>query len=229
MYGNTIRVIIVEDEPELRDNLMIGLSSHGLDVIAAGNGVELDAALSRHSADIILLDLGLPGEDGLDIAKRLRTNEKLGVIMLTARGMTQDRIQGLHSGADSYFVKPVNIAELAAAIHNLGRRVTRRPSTAWRLNADASCLYTPHNTSITLTSQECLLLQVMFKHVGQTVPREEIFTAIGQPPQDTYSNARLEVLISRLRSKVLKTKPAMPLPLRARHNAGYIFLADDTP
>ena len=222
-----LRIVIVEDEPELRDNLIIGLTSHGLDVRGAANGIELDAALADQAADIVLLDLGLPGEDGLKIAERLRSSSKTGVIILTARGLIADRILGLESGADSYFVKPVDITELAAAIKSLGRRLEKPAAIHWKLNAECSRLYSPNGISISLTAQECLLMSLMISNIGRNVTRAEIFQAIGQPPNDAYSNPRLEVLISRLRSKVHKADPAEPLPLRARHNIGYIFLSED--
>lgn len=224
---NKLRIVLVEDEPELRDNLIIGLTSYGLDVRGAANGTELDATLADQAADIVLLDLGLPGEDGLKIAERLRSNSKTGVIILTARGLTGDRILGLESGADSYFVKPVDIAELAAAIKSLGRRLEKPAEVRWRLNPECSRLYSPNSICITLTAQECLLMRLMISNIGRNVTRTEIFQAIGQPPNDVYSNPRLEVLISRLRSKVHKADPAEPLPLRARHNIGYIFLLED--
>ena len=94
-----LHVIIVDDEPELRDNFMIGLSAHGFEVRGAGDGAALDAALSEQSADLVVLDLGLPGEDGIEIAKRLRDKPKLGIIMVTARGMTEDNILGLENGS----------------------------------------------------------------------------------------------------------------------------------
>jgi DNA-binding response OmpR family regulator len=225
---NVLRVVIVEDEPELRENLALGLASHGFEVSSAGDGRELDAVMVSQSIDIVLLDLGLPGEDGLNIAERLRHDTRIGVIMLTARGMTRDRIRGLDCGADNYFVKPVDIAELASAINSLARRLVKPiKRTVWRLHAEASCLHSPNGISISLTAQECLLMRLMVAKMGQNVSRTDIFQAIGQPPDDIYSNARLEVLISRLRSKALKLDPATPLPLRARHNMGYILLAEN--
>jgi len=227
--GTTLRIILVEDEPELLDNLVIGLSAHGLDVRGARDGVELEAALAQYPADIILLDLGLPGEDGLKIAERLGNDPQLGIIIITARGMTEDRIRGLECGADNYFVKPVDIIELAVAIKNLGRRLTKQVNApAWRLQTEASCLMTPDGSIVSLTAQECILLSLLFDNIGHNVSRSDIFTALGQP-DDIYSNPRIEVLISRLRLKVKKTSPYSPLPLRARHNMGYIFLAENTP
>jgi len=225
---NALRIVIVEDEPELRDNLVLGLSSHGFDVSGAGDGRELDAALAAQSVDIVVLDLGLPGEDGLEIAGRLKANSTIGIVMLTARGTLENRIQGLERGADNYFVKPVNFTELAIAIKNLGRRLKMSVNPSWQLNSPNSCLYTPNGVKIQLTAQECILLALLFEHRGMNVLRRDIFSALGQP-DDIYSNPRIEVLISRLRSKVKKLDPDVSLPLHARHNIGYIFLDEISP
>jgi len=223
-----LSLVIVEDEPELREYLMTGLSRFGFEVRGVGDGAELDAALAEKPAHIVLLDLGLPREGGLEIAARLRHNPTLGIIMLTARSMTQERILGLESGADHYFVKPVDVTELAAAIKNLGRRLARPVATPWSFSAQSSSLVTPNGIAIALTSQECTLLELLFGHLGRNVSRQQIFQVLGQP-DDLSSNARIEVLISRLRTKVQKADPAVTLPLRARHNIGYILLAEDVP
>jgi DNA-binding response OmpR family regulator len=223
---NPLSIVVVEDEAELREYLMTGLSRFGFQVRGAGDGAELDAALAEKPAHIVLLDLGLPREGGLEIAGRLRNDPKLGIIMLTARSMTEERILGLESGADQYFVKPVDITELAAAIKNLGRRLAPPAATRWGFSAEASSLQTPNGVEIPLTALECILLELLFAHLGSNVSRQQIFKALGQP-DDISSNARVEVLISRLRAKVHKADPGVSLPLRARHNIGYILLAGD--
>lgn len=223
---NSLSIVIVEDDLELREHLMKGLSYFGFDLRGVGDGAELNAALAERPAHIILLDLGLPKEGGLEIAGRLRDNPTLGIIILTGRSMTEERILGLESGADYYFVKPVEIAELAAAIKNLGRRLAPPASTPWNFTAQTSSLQTPNGVNIPLTAQECILLELLFAHLGQNVSRQQIFSALGQP-DEISSNARIEVLISRLRTKVQKADPAVSLPLRARHNMGYILLAGD--
>lgn len=224
---NVLSIVIVEDEPELRDNLVLGLTSHGFNVRGVGDGRELDAALAEQQIDIVVLDVGLPGEDGLAVAERLRYDPGIGIIMLTAHGTLENRIQGLERGADNYFVKPVNFTELAIAIKNLGRRLEKTRRQSWILQSPNSCLYTPNGTKIPLTAQECILLSLLFAHRGINVSRRDIFSALGLP-DDIYSNPRIEVLISRLRSKVKKMDPSAILPLHARHNIGYVFLDEYT-
>ena len=218
-----LRIIIVEDEPVLRDNLIIGLTAHGFDVRGVADGVSLDIAMADQPADVVVLDLGLAGEDGVDIANRLKGRGDLGLIMVTARSSADDRILGLQSGADCYFVKPVNINELAVTIKNLKQRLVKRSDTAWQLNTESSTLCTPSGASVFLTDQECRLMRLLLNNPGANVTYQEIFQVLGQP-DDIYAKARLEVLVSRLRSKVVKADITSPLPIKARHSIGYVFL-----
>ena len=144
--------------------------------------------------------------------------------MVTARSSADDRILGLESGADCYFVKPVNINELAVTIRNLKQRLVKRSDTAWQLNSEYSTLSTPSGASVFLTDLECRLMRLLLNKSGTNVTYQEIFLVLGQP-DDIYAKARLEVLVSRLRSKVLKADVTSRLPIKARHNIGYIFLA----
>jgi len=222
-----LRVVIVEDEPELLENLTIGLTSRGFRVYGATNGAELDRLLASQSVDVVILDIGLPGEDGITISKRLnQAHPEYGIIMLTARGTTEDKITGMHNGADNYLVKPVDFRELEAAILSLARRLEKPATPGWSLNLAASSLQTPNGVNVSLTAQECMLLQLLLSNAGQNVSRSEILKTLGQP-DEISSYPRLEVMISRLRSKTAKADPASPLPLKARHSIGYIFLVKD--
>ena len=223
MIESKPQVIIVEDEPVLRDNLIIGLTAHGFQVRGVADGASLDIAMSDQPADVVVLDLGLPVEDGINIANRLKGRTDLGLIMVTARSSADDRILGLESGADVYFVKPVNINELAVTIRNLEQRLVKRPDTAWQLNTESSTLCTPAGISVFLTDQECRVMRLLLNKSGANVTYQEIFLVLGQP-DDIYAKARLEVLVSRLRSKVMKADCSETLPIKARHSIGYIFL-----
>ncbi len=220
------RLVVVEDDNELRDILVTGLTLFGHNVRAAADGAALDSALAESAADIVILDLGLPVEDGLSIALRLRQQaRRCGIIMLTARGKLDDRILGLSSGADLYFVKPVDIRELDAAIRSLARRLCLDRSRAWRFDRQTANLVTPRGASIPLSAQESILVGVLLESAGNNVSRQEIFTALRQP-DDFYGDRRLETLISRLRAKVRAADPESTLPIRARHSLGYAFLAE---
>ena len=219
-----LRVIIVEDDEGLRTVLVKILSRLGHDVRGVGDGVSLDAAMAEYPADVVVLDLNLPGEDGVHIAQRLRKTNSCGIIMTTSRALVDQRLEGFSSGADLYFVKPIEPMELHAALLNLGRRLIPAIST-WRFDPLHSVLMTPSNISINLTAQECIVIKLLFAAPGETVSRSEIFSALGHP-DDEYGRKRLETLLSRLRSKAHSLDPGSELPIRARHSMGYAFLGD---
>lgn len=221
----SLDVIVVEDDPELRDILVSGLRFFGHRVRGAGCGKALDAELATSPADVVILDLGLPDEDGIEIARRLRRDHPCGIVMTTARGKLDERVCGLESGADLYFVKPVDIRELDAALLSLSRRIAVPSRAAWRFEPLTSRLVTPLGAEVFLTAHECILIRRLLDTPGENVSRGEIFKALKQP-DDLYADKRLETMISRLRAKVRATDPESELPVRARHNLGYAFLAE---
>lgn len=226
--GPPLRIIIVEDQEELRTVLETVLSRLGHDVRGAGDGAALDLALADYPADVVVLDLNLPGEDGVAIALRLRQTNKCGIIMATSRGLANERINGFENGADLYLVKPVNPMELHAALLNLGRRLRLAPDNehaTWTFDPQLSAIRTPLGISVNLTAQENIVMQLLLAIPGKTVQRSKIFSALGHF-DDEYGSKRLETLLSRLRSKIRRHDPNTELPIRARHGMGYAFLAD---
>ncbi|HIJ82287.1 MAG TPA: response regulator transcription factor [Desulfuromonadales bacterium] len=179
-----LRVVIVEDERELRTVLIAILSRLDLDVRGAGDGGELDQALAERPADVVVLDLNLPGEDGVSIAQRLRRSSGCGIIMTTSRAQIADRVDGFEKGADLYFVKPIDPLELHAALISLGRRLKPPVPSAkpvWHFDRQESIVRSPRGVVIHLTAQECIVLRLVFAVPGETVRRSEIFTALGHP------------------------------------------------
>ena len=220
-----LNIVVVEDNVELCDILVTGLSYFGHFVRGAGNGFVLDQLMAENPADIVILDLGLPGEDGISIARRLRRDTKCGIVMVTARSSLDERILGLDVGADQYFVKPVNLSELNASLNSLSRRISVRKDDYWQFAPKVSQLITPHGVKVPLTSKEFILVRKLLEYIGETVSRDEIFSALMQP-NDIYADKRLETTISRLRFKIKVQDPQSELPIKARHNLGYAFLAD---
>jgi DNA-binding response OmpR family regulator len=223
-----LRIIIVEDEQELRNVLVTVLSRLGHDVRGVGDGTSLDRALADYPADVVVLDLNLPGEDGVEIAQRLRRTNRCGIVMTTSRSMVDERVKGFDSGADLYFVKPIVPLELHAALLNLGRRLTPSTSsnkTAWHFDPKLSVVRTPNDVTINLTAHESIVMRLMLAVPGEIIRRSDIFTALGHP-DDEYGRKRVETLLSRLRLKVHTLDPETELPVRARHGMGYAFLAD---
>lgn len=223
--SHSLNLIIVEDDNELRDILATGLALFGHTVRSAPDGPSLFRELEQKAADTVILDLGLPGEDGISIARRLRDSCSTGIVMVTARGKVDERVLGLDAGADLYFVKPIDIRELDAAIRSLSRRTHAAPRQSWWFEPQSSTLVTPGGRSVVLTANECILLRKLLELPGENVPRRDIFAALRQP-DDLYADKRLETMISRLRSKVRAADPDSELPVRARHNLGYAFLAE---
>ena len=220
------RVLACEDDPVFRALLTFSFRKLGLPLFLVEDGNALDAALERVSPDILLLDLGLPGEDGLSIARRIRRRHpRLGIVMITGRGQLEDRLRGFREGADLYFVKPVDMRELEAAIRNLHRRLLPPPPVrgSWSLQASRSTLETPSGVEVPLTHNEQLFMTRLLNQSGVAVERDALMVALGYAP-DPHGAHRLETLVSRLRRKVKDQAPEEPLPVQARHGSGYAFL-----
>ena len=225
-----IRVAVCEDNDDLRDILVSMLPRHGLRVFGVASAEALDRLLAEREIDLVLLDIGLPGEDGLSAAVRLRRDRpQLGIAMLTARDLIEDRIRGLNQGADMYFVKPVDMGELAAALGSLYRRLvppTSKAPVPWRLLEGRGVLKSPLGRSIELSLGERRLLGRLMGVPGVTVEREDLALALGWPPGDK-NQPRLATILSRLRAKIALATPEEAFPLRTQHGSGFVFLAEE--
>jgi two-component system OmpR family response regulator len=220
-----LRIVVVEDSEELRLFLVTGLSGFGHHVRGVADGRAMDSALAAAPADIVILDIGLPGEDGMAIAKRVRRSHTCGIVMVTSYARVDDRVHSFRNGADLYFVKPVDLRELDAGLRSLAHRIFGQPQPSWRLNAMLSKLFTPNGVEIPLSAQELIFLRKLSETPGENVLRRDIFAALGQP-NDHYADRRLETLVSRLRTRVRTLASGAELPVRSRHNLGYAFLAE---
>lgn len=238
-----IKVILVEDDVDLRDLLELCLVKQGLQVTGVGSAMELYQKLAVEKADIVVLDIGLPDQDGYVIADFLRANTEAGVIMLTAHAQVHDRVKGYASGADIYFVKPVDCIELSLAIRNLKRRLDERPRKAealaaepvvenadlagikpWSLDHSAWAIATPSGAEVRLTTKEFNLMAALMSTPGHHMDRAHLAALLGYSPSEGGNRAGLDVLISRVRRKVEQAL-GTPLPLRTVHGKGYLFSA----
>jgi len=217
-----IRVVVVEDEADLRDSVVKFLSRRGMEVRGVGDGRALTAELARAPADVVVLDVNLPGETGFVLAARLRALQQVGVIMMTARTEVTDQIVGLSTGADSYLTKPVNLGVLEAAIRSLAGRLqdlrppdSAGPSGRWRLDVSGWRLIAPDGREAALSTNEFRILKTLVG-AGDLVRRETLFAALGKEGgiADGYS---LNTLLNRLRRKAeADCGAALPLkPVRA--------------
>lgn len=220
---NTTRVAIVEDNQDLLDDVIFSLERAGFTVRGCDRGEALDCLLEDFRPHVVVLDIGLPGEDGLSIAERLRAMQPApGIVMLTARTTLEDRIEGHTRGADNYLCKPVDMEELVAVVRARARTVMPTTGAQWRFFTRQRCLQFPEGQRLELTTAENQLLTAILGNPGQQAGRRVLIGALGGNPDD-YDIRRLEVTISRLRQKIRAIRPETN-PLRALRNQGYAFV-----
>jgi DNA-binding response OmpR family regulator len=219
---NTIRLLLVDDEEDFRIPLAALLTNHGMEVMQAGDPKQMDNVLHRFTPDVVLLDVDLPGENGFDIASRLKQQHNFSIIMLTAYSNVEDRIEGLNRGADYYLPKPVDTRELLVVIRNLYQRNQPSPSVEprWILNTDKWTLTTPDQKTHELAKAELQVLSVLAQHKGEPVSRREFYVALGMPDYAPQSRS-LDILISRLRRRF--TSEDYRIPIKTVHSVGYVF------
>lgn len=195
-----VSVAIVEDEVDLAEEVAFHLSRAGMSVTVLHHGQALQRHLATHPCQVVVLDLGLPGEDGLSIATRLSRDNGIRIVMLTARASVVERIQGLDAGADVYLTKPVNMTELVKVVRNVARRL---PASQERLRLDPTNhrLDTPWGASVDLTTKEVQFLRHLAQAPEHFLSRsvlEEVLWNL----DDASASHRLEVMVSRLRIKL---------------------------
>jgi len=231
-------LLVVDDDPKLRELLRRYLAENDFEVSLAHDGPAMNRVLQRQPVDLIVLDLMLPGEDGLSIVRRLRgASDATPVIMLTAKGDDVDRIVGLEMGADDYIAKPFNPRELLARIHAVLRRqpppdVPGAPSSepaeiafgAFRLNLATRTL-TRDGEPVPLTSGEFAVLKVFARHPRVPLSREKLMVLARGREYSAFDRS-LDVQISRLR-KLIETDPQHPRHLQTVWGVGYVFVPDD--
>lgn len=225
-----IRIGLIEDNLDYRAEVAFHLRRGGFEIALESDGVDLDAQLADCPCDLLLLDLGLPAEDGLLIARRLRRQQPgLGIVMLTARSGLDDRLAGLEEGADAYLVKPVDMREMIATLRSVLRRLApsaqaELAAPAWTLLPAALTLRSPDGHLISLTAMELDLLKCLAAAAPEPAGREALAAAIGHVHPD-FDDRRIEVAFSRLRRKI-EVPAGNPAPLiRALRHRGYVFAA----
>ncbi|HIE1299696.1 MULTISPECIES: response regulator transcription factor [Burkholderia] len=210
------KVLLLDDEVELREEIAAFLEKRGWTVDQAGTVAEFQARASDLAFAII--DVMLPDGSGFDAAVWLRARHRdCGIVMLTARGETQDKIDGLIGGADHYLVKPVKLLELDAILQALGRRVAHD----WRLDCQARVLTAPAGGRLDLSASEIALLSLLARHPSKAVSRRQIAEDFGFDWVD-YDERRLETMVSRLRQR-WRSEAGSELPLKTVHRTGYTF------
>lgn len=199
-----LNIIVVEDHDSLRIVTVNMLSEQGYSVIGLACAEDLDDIAGGKSADIFIIDLNLPDEDGISLTKRIRkANPHVGIIMVTARTRLEDKVLGYESGADIYLAKPVEPVELLATISALSRRVASERSNETNLILDSSRLILQSEfTQISVNQAEATLLQALARAKNQQLEHWQLIEAIGK--EDTFNKSHLEVKIHRLRQKFVQ-------------------------
>jgi two-component system phosphate regulon response regulator OmpR len=223
------RVLVVDDDASLRELLTNYLDKEGFDVSGAEDGAAMFAWLEQHQADLLILDLMLPGDDGLTLARRLRTKTDIPIIMLSARGEDIDRIVGLEVGADDYLAKPFNPRELLARIRAVLRRraPTAQPEDTdlavfgpYRLDVNARQL-TRDGEAVTLTGSEFDLLRIFVEHPNQMLHRDRLLDLLKGYERNPFDRS-IDVQVARLRAKIEPNKK-QPRYIRTVWGRGYMF------
>lgn len=227
-------LLVVDDDAELRELTEAYLSQQGFGVRTVADAQEMDAALAERLPDLLVLDLMLPGEDGLSIARRLKTSgSRVPIIMLSAQGDDVDRIVGLEIGADDYLAKPFNPRELLARIRAVLRRAAREnapeaPRTVrefgpFTLDLDAHKL-SRDGEEVALTSGEFDLLAVLSAHPNKVLDRDRILDLLTGAERSPFDRS-IDVRVTRLRSKI-EPDPSRPVYIRTVWGKGYMFCPD---
>lgn len=224
------RVAVVEDMAELRELIVGELSLRSCEVVGLESAEALYRHMSVHKLDIVVLDIGLPGENGLDVASYLKQLSSIGIIMLTGQLGRHVMAEGIRGGADSFLTKPVDYDVLSAAVFNLYRRLFGQamagggalgPTGTWSLVDGGWTLRSPHLKAVTLNASERAILLELFAKSGTPLSRDLLINALTDEPAE-FDPHRLEVLIHRLRTKVRSSLSAS-LPLRSIRGMGYVL------
>lgn len=229
-------VLIVDDDPLIRELLESYLAREGYQVRCASTAEQAEACLAESPVDLVMLDIRLPGKDGLTLTRELRVRSEVGIILITGRNDEVDRIVGLECGADDYVIKPLNPRELVSRAKNLVRRVrhAQQPAAApasaqlkrfagWMLDNDRRRLIDRDGSETLLTHGEFQLLSVFLRNAGHTLSRDQLMDQIRN--REWLPNDRsIDVLVGRLRRK-LRDDPAEPQLIITIHGAGYLFTA----
>ena len=227
-------VIALDDDPAVRDMVAEYLGQNEFRVTTVASGAELAAAMARELADLVILDLRLRGEDGMQIARRLRDESEIPILMLTGRAEEADRVMGLELGADDYLTKPFSPRELLARIRALLRRVKAQPNAAdaldkvrayrfsgWELNLGLRKLKSPKGEPVDLTNGEFRILAAFLSAPQRVLSRDQLLELSRVHNAEVYDRA-IDIQILRLRRKI-EPDPARPQFIKTERGAGYVF------
>ena len=236
------RLLVVDDDVSVRAMLREYLEDHGFEVAEAGNGAQMREQMQRRLPEAVLLDIRLPGEDGLVLARYLREHHDVGLIMVTASGEVVDRIVGLELGADDYIAKPFDLRELLARLKSVLRRLqARRPATAPEAQAvqlahrqrigrcvvdlASHRLFEASGAEIMLTAMEFDLLAAFLANPNRVLTRDQLLLKTRNREWEPFDRS-IDIRIGRLRRKIEPDPDGSPRCIRTVRNAGYMFVPE---
>ena len=232
MTTRPCHVLLVEDDEVTRAKLSGYLEAAGYRVSEASDGQEMWSALAGDPVDLLILDINLPGEDGLDLTRQVRGKSDIGIILVTGRTEDVDRIVGLEIGADDYLTKPFNPRELLARSKNLLRRTGLAASAdgalksfaGWQFHTRTRRLTSPGGDKVPLTRAEFELLSAFVERAGMVLSRDRLLTCVTHRSWEP-SDRTIDVLVRRLRKKI-EADPKDPELIVTAHGEGYVFAAE---
>ena len=229
------RILVVDDDARIRQMLVRYFEQEGYRVSVAADGAAMRAQLSALQFDVVLLDVVLPGDDGLTLAREVRAKSDVGIIMLTGRGDVLDRVVGLEVGADDYIAKPFHLREVLARVKSLQRR--RKPSDqairsgetgdvviryeGWTLDIARRLLLSPTGDNVALTTGEFDLLAALARHPGRVCGREALMEFTRGRTWEAFDRT-IDAQIARLRKKI-ESDPKHPTVVKSVRGVGYVF------
>ncbi len=232
--SDRIHIAVVDDERDIRETVAEYLDMNGYKVSKADGGPALRKLAEQGRIDLAVLDVTMPGEDGLSLARWLRDHSGAGVIMLTARDSVVDRVVGIEMGADDYVTKPFDLRELLARVKAVLRRVGRPPAPlaegggrrevrfgACRLDLDAHKLFGPDEREIPLTAMEFDLLQAFADRPNRVLTRDQLLDLAHNRDFEPFDRS-IDIRIARIRRKI-EADPAKPAVIKTVRGAGYLF------
>ena len=231
-------VLVVDDDREIRETLDEYLTGRGIDVALASDGAQMKAVIDERPVDLVLLDLGLPGDDGIELTRFLRSTSRIGIIIVTGAGDPEDRVLGLETGADDYVVKPFNLRELLARIHSVLRRFDEATAVSgvsnaqvthrfgdWTLSVADGSLVRDDGLDVVLSPGELDLLRILLARANTPVSRDELLSGSSHRDLEPFDRS-VDVRIARLRRKI-EPDPRYPRIIRTVRNVGYTLITSD--
>jgi two-component system phosphate regulon response regulator OmpR len=226
-------IVVVDDEPDIRQLIQTYLTRHGFAVSQADGGRSLRAIMAERPVDLVILDVNMPEQDGVSIARELRAAGPIGIIMLTANSDSVDKVVGLEVGADDYVTKPFDPRELLARVRSVLRRATTpeaSPATLGRevvvgkvrLNLDSRKMFAADGTELPLTAMEFDLLRTFVEHPNRVLTRDQLLDLAHSKEPDVFDRS-VDTRVVRLRQKV-EVDPRRPQSIKTVRGAGYMFV-----